>query len=167
MMLIPTLETLRYEGEPTVAALIEKPAPGVHVRVSRVDVLQGAGFAGDHARKSFWKGEDVPGRHVTAIAREVLDVLGTAWDVPGDNLVTSGVDLSRLKEGDRLRMGNVTLIRTAKPHRPCDLFARRTSEEARQAVLATGTRGALFEVESGGSLVTGQRVDVAPLITSP
>ncbi len=143
-----------------MAALIEKPAPGVHIRVSRVDVVEGVGFAGDHARKSYWKGEEVPGRHVTAIAREVLDVLGTAWDVPGDNLITAGVDLSRLKEGDRLRVGSVLLVRTAKSHRPCDLFARRTSEEARQAVLATGTRGALFEVASGGTLSTGQPVEV-------
>lgn len=148
-----------------MAALIEKPAPGVHVCASSVDVVEGVGFAGDHARKSYWKGKEVPGRHITAIAREVLDALGTAWDVPGDNLITSGVDLSRLKEGDRLRVGSVILVRTAEPHRPCDLFARRTSEDARQAVLATGTRGALFEVASGGSLRTGQPVEVVRIPT--
>jgi MOSC domain-containing protein YiiM len=160
MNLQSLLQSVRYDGDPTVAALIEKPAPGVHVRVSAVDVVSGVGFSGDHARKSHWKGKEVPGRHVTAIAREVMDVLGAAWDVPGDNLVTSGVDLSRLKEGDRLRIGRVSLIRTAKSHRPCDLFARRISEEARQAVLATNTRGALFVVESGGTMEVGQPVDV-------
>lgn len=160
MTLNSTLESLVYVGQPVVAALIEKPAPGVHVRVSTVGVVEGVGFSGDHARKSYWKGEEVPGRHVTAIAREVLDAIGVTWDVPGDNLITSGVDLSALKEGDRLRIGEVVLVRTAKPHRPCDLFARRTSEEARQAVLTTGTRGALFVVDTGGTLLTGQPVHV-------
>lgn len=154
------LESLVFDGEPVVAGLIEKPAPGVHVRVSTVHVVQDVGFAGDHARKSFWKGKEVPGRHVTAIAREVLDALGALWDVPGDNLITSGVDLSALKEGDLLRIGTVVLKRTAKPHRPCDLFARRISEEARQAVLASGTRGALFVVERGGELSSGQIIQL-------
>lgn len=160
MTMTSVLESLVYEGEPVVAALIEKPAPGVHVRASAVRVLDGVGFEGDHARKSFWKGKEVPGRHVTAMAQEVLDAIGAAWDVPGDNLITSGVDLSALKEGDRLRMGDVVLVRTAKPHRPCELFARRISEEARQAVLASGTRGALFVVEKGGTLSPGQIIQL-------
>jgi MOSC domain-containing protein YiiM len=153
------LSMLAFDAPPAVAALIEKPAPGVHARRSRVDVGRN-GFTGDHDRKSWWRGREVPGRDVTAMAAEVLDLLGLEADVPGDNLITRGVDLSGLREGDRLRIGGVVLRRSEKPHSPCDVFARRSSAAAMRAVAATDTRGALFVVEKEGSIQAGETIRV-------
>jgi len=153
------LSSLRFEAVPSVADLIEKSAPGVHARRDVVQVGAG-GFTGDHPRKSWWRGNEVPGRDVTAMTSEVLDILGVEMDVPGDNLITRGVDLGGLDAGDRLMIGNVVLCRSEKPHRPCDTFARRTFGEAMRAVAATDTRGALFVVEKPGTIRTGDPIRV-------
>lgn len=160
MSLKKQLAQLVFDGQAVVAALIEKPAPGVHAASEHVVVEAHSGFAGDHARKSWWKGEDIPGRHVTAMAAEVLDVLGVEAAVPGDNLITRGVDLSELQEGDQLQVGTVRLMRSVKPHKPCHLFAQRTSEEAKLAVAASNTRGALFTVDTGGDLRVGDVIRI-------
>lgn len=154
-----TLSALRFDAEPAVVDLVEKSAPGVHARRAEVDVTP-RGFAGDHPRKSWWRGEEVPGRDVTAITSEVLEALGVESDVPGDNLITRGVDLGQLQPGDRLMIGDVVLRRSGKPHRPCDVFARRTSREAMRAVAATDTRGALFVVEKPGRVRAGDSIRV-------
>lgn len=152
------LAALQYGAHPRVDALFEKPAPGVHAYVDNVSVESGKGVAGNHARVSWWKGQPVTGREVTAMAREVLAVLGAQAAVPGDNLITRDLDLRALREGDQLRVGTVVLERTAGMHRPCSLFARRISEEARKAVLATNTRGALFVVLQGGIIRVGDTI---------
>lgn len=154
-----TLSSLHFDAEPEVVDLIEKSAPGVHARRTAVEVGS-RGFTGDHSRKSWWRGKEVPGRDVTAITAEVLDALGIESDVPGDNLITRGVNLGRIEPGDRLMLGDVVLRRSAKPHRPCDVFARRTSIEAMRAVAVTDTRGALFVVEKPGLIRTGDPIRV-------
>lgn len=151
------LASVRFDAEPVVADLIEKTAPGVHARRHSVDVGP-RGFSGDHPRKSWWRGSEIPGRDVTAMAAEVLDVLSAGTDVPGDNLITLGVDLGAIEAGDRLMIGDVVLRRSLKPHSPCDVFARRTSPEAMRAVAATNTRGALFVVEKPGTISTGDAI---------
>lgn len=153
------LASLRFAAEPSVAHLIEKVAPGVHARRYVVQVGVG-GFAGDHPRKSWWRGKEVPGRDVTAMTSEALEVLGVDADVPGDNLITQGLDLGQLVAGDRLLIGDVVLRRTEKPHRPCDTFARRTTSAAMRAVAATDTRGALFVVEKPGAIHAGDPIRV-------
>ena len=135
----------------TVAMLVEKPAPGVHRVRQRVRVVPGVGFAGDHARKSFYRGKLVKGREVSAVSLEVLRTLGVDPFVVGDNLVTSGIDLAALGPGDQLQIGEVLLERSAVSHRPCTLFRNRTSSEA-FAVASQGYRGALFTVLQGGIL---------------
>ena len=70
----------------------------MHALVERARVEAGQGFVGDHAKKDWWKGERIPGREVTAIAREVLDALGAGPEVPGDNIITKGLDLKSLQE---------------------------------------------------------------------
>ena len=45
--LAAALSELDYDGPPTVAAVIEKTAPGVHTPVPVADVVVGRGFAGD------------------------------------------------------------------------------------------------------------------------
>jgi len=152
------LTQIVYDTPPRVHAVLEKPAPGVHVLVDEALMRPGTGFDGNHDRVSWWKGRPVEGREVTAMASEVLDVLNSRAVIPGDNLITRGLDLRVLRDGDRIRAGEVVLERTASIHKPCALFAARISEEARRAVLATQTRGALFVVREGGFVRTGDPI---------
>lgn len=153
------LGSLAYSGPSRLHTLIQKPAVGVHVRVDRAQVEVGLGLCGDHRKKDWWKGNRIPEREVTAVSREVLEALGASADVTGDNLIVEGMDLRVLKPGSLLRVGpSVVLQRAAKTHRPCDLFARRISEEARKAVLDLDLRGALFSVVLGGVLSCGDTI---------
>lgn len=162
--LLSRLSTLTYPGDAVIAAVIQKPAVGVHVRVSDAAVEAGLGFVGDHRKKDWWKGKRIPEREVTMIAAEVLDAFGTPLETPGDNLVVRGLDLRSLKPDQEVRIGSeVVLRRAVKDHRPCHLFARRISPEAREAVSEGGFRGALFAVVRGGTVHVGDPVHVEPL----
>jgi hypothetical protein len=152
--LVERLDALQYTGDGSIAFLIRKPAPGVHEPVDSQELIPGRGFADDHPRKSYWKGRDVPGREITAVGLEVLREMRLAPDVPGDNLVTSGIDLSALKPGDRLISGDVVLQRSDRTHRPCALFRSRAGDAVFEAA-ASGYRGALVVVVAGGRLEIG------------
>ena len=115
--LVATLSTIAWSMDGQVAGLIEKPEPGRHVPTQEVKVVEGFGFSGDHPRKSFWKGELIPGREVTAISSEVAAILGFDPEVAGDNLVTSRIDLSSLQPGSTIAVGSeVVLRRSLKLH---------------------------------------------------
>jgi len=152
------LTSLAYPGNPEVFALIEKTAVGIHANVPHSTVVEGLGFEGDHDNKDWWNGKRISEREVTAVSSEILEELGCGVAVTGDNIVTKGIDLSTLKAGDRLRIGNVVLRRAVKNHRPCSTFARRISDEARFAVSELNLRGALFAVESGGRIAPGDSI---------
>lgn len=138
--------------------LVETPVPGCHETRQAVSVVPGKGFAGDHSRKSFYRGALVPGREVTAVALEVLQVLGVDPVVVGDNLITEGIDLGALEPGDRLQIGEVVLVRSDRPHRPCTVFRDRTSPEAFAAISEARYRGTLFTVGCGGEIRQGDAI---------
>lgn len=135
-----------------VAMLVETPQPHRHAARSEVSVVEGKGFAGDNPQKSFYRGRYVPGREVSAMALEVLRVLGIDPIVVGDNLITEGFDLGTLVEGDLLSIGDVLLERSPRSHRPCRTFRARTSPEAFAVVSRNNYRGALFIVRKGGTI---------------
>ena len=153
------LVALRYSSNPAVAGLFETPEPGVHVERDSVQVVEGRGFTGDHAEKSFWRGAYVPGREVSACSIEVLLHIGAEPAAVGDNLITRGIDLQSLRPGQRLEIGDVLLARSDRPHRPCATFRDRTSEAAFE-LAAHGYRGALFIVLRGGTISTGDPIAV-------
>jgi MOSC domain-containing protein YiiM len=148
-----------FGDEGSVAYLVEKPEPGVHRGVERVTVEAGSGFVNDHPRKSYWKGNVIPGREVTAVSIETLRAMGASPDLPGDNLITRGIDLSALSAGDVLQIGEVTLRRSPADHKPCALFKTRLGDAAFRAA-ANGQRGALFSVEMGGEIQVGDAIQV-------
>jgi hypothetical protein len=153
------LDALDYDGEGRVHMLVATPEPHRHVTRKAVDVIPGRGLAADHDRKSFYKGAFVPGREVSAITKEVLDVLDIDPSVVGDNLITEGLDLAALEEGDRLRVGDtVVLERSDQPHRPCTVFRDRTSPEAFAAVSRDQHRGTLFVVRRPGTMHVGDPI---------
>lgn len=149
---IDKLVALDFSEESIVEGLVEKPGPGIHARRDSVVVEAGKGCTGDHSRKDYWKGERISGREVTMFAAEVAETLGFDPVVIGDNIICRGIDLSDLKMGDELQIGQVVLRRAEKDHRPCDLFARRVSQEAMEAVRETRMRGALFYVITSGTI---------------
>ena len=151
---VNALDLDRCRGE--VAMLVESPAPGRHAAREAVEVIPGKGFAGDYARKSFYKGKLVPGREVSAMSSEVLRVLGVDPLVVGDNLITAGLDLAALEPGEQVQAGAVRLVRSPRPHRPCTVFRERTSPEAFAVVSQDRHRGTLFTVEQGGTLHAGE-----------
>lgn len=158
--LLEQLAQLELGETGRVHRLVETPRPHRHAVREEVTAIPGRGFAGDHDRKSFYKGAFVPGREVSAMAIEVLRVLEVDPAVVGDNLFTEGVDLMALKAGDVLRVGAVLLERSRQPHRPCVAFRERTSPEAFAAVSQDHYRGALFVVRTPGPIRQGDPVRV-------
>ncbi len=156
--LVARLVALEFGRNGRVAHLVETPSPGTHLSRSSVQVIPGKGFAGDHERKSFYKGELVPGREVTAVSLEVLQVLGVDPIVVGDNLITEGFDLAALEPGDLVEAGGIILERSSREHRPCTVFRDRTSPEAFAAISREWFRGALFTVRQGGILRQGDPI---------
>lgn len=158
--LLTELDQVTWNGEGRVALLVETPTPHRHVVRKHVDVVPGKGFAGDHAKKSYYRGRYVPGREVSAMTREVLEVLDVEPSAVGDNLITEGVDLARLREGECMHVGDVLLERSTRAHRPCKTFRDRSSPEAFAVVSRHGYRGALFVVRTGGVIRQGDPIRV-------
>jgi hypothetical protein len=157
------LDALAWERPPRARLLVESPRSGERETCAEVKVVVGEGFAGDYERKDYYKGERVAGREVSAIAKEVTEVVGADPVVIGDNLVTEGVNLGALDPGDRLEVGDaVVLRRSERPHRPCTPFRERTSAEAFATVARADARGALFYVEQGGVIEAGDPIEVTP-----
>lgn len=158
MDLTNTLKSLHYSNKGRVVGLVEKPGPGIHASRRQVDVMAGKGCKGDHQLKDYWKGERISGREITMFSAEVGRALGVDPVVVGDNIISEGIDLSKLNAGDKLAVGEVILRRSEKNHRPCDLFEKRVSKAAREAVLENNMRGALFYVEKGGEIKVGDSI---------
>lgn len=157
--LLDELDGLNLGETGQVHQLVETPQPHRHAARETVRAIPGRGFAGDHARKSFYKGAFVPGREVSAIALEVLQVLEADPIAIGDNMITAGIDLRALAPGDGVQVGDdVVLERSCRPHNPCVAFRERTSPEAFAAVSQGGHRGVLFVVRRPGTLRTGDPI---------
>ncbi|MDR5709715.1 MAG: MOSC domain-containing protein [Armatimonadota bacterium] len=157
--LLEALEQRPFGRIGRVTHLVVSPRPGDHRLVEALELLPGVGPVGEYAAKQFWKGRRVPGREVSAVNAEFLELLGIAPEVPGDNLIVQGIRLCGLSPGTLLRAGVVRLRRTATPHRPCALFRSRTGELAFELALL-GWRGALFEVLDRGVVRVGDPVEV-------
>ena len=149
------LDALPLRDTGTIAHLITKPSPGEHTEVKAAELANGVGLTTDHQRKDCYLGKRVPGREVSAVSLDVLRVLGIDPRVVGDNLVVLGFDLAGLEPGDRVQAGEVVLVRSEVPHRPCPLFRQRTSPEAFHAIRHGRHRGALFYVAEGGTIRQG------------
>ena len=126
------LAALRYETVGYVEALVASPCPNEHCRVGSLRLIPGEGVEGEYPGKQWWQGRRVPGRQISAVNAEVLDALDIAPDVPGDNLVIRGIDLSLFEPGDVLRVGDALLVATPKRRTvPAAKLARRTSPSPR------------------------------------
>ncbi len=153
------LAALRYGTIGLVETLIVSPRMDEHVRVQTLDVLPESGPVGQYPGKQWWQGRRVPGRQIAAVNAEVLDALGIGHEVPGDNLIISGLDLALFAPGDALRVGDAILIATPTPHRPCRKLAQRTSLTCRAALAAGRLRGTLFDALRPATLAVGDAAE--------
>ena len=112
------LTALRFERVGFVEALFVSPQPDEHLPVPELRVVPETGVEGQYPGKQWWQGRRVPGRQISALNAEVLDVLEIDYSVPGDNLVIRGINLDQFRPGDTLRVGETLLTVTPTPHRP-------------------------------------------------
>ncbi len=153
------LAGLRYETVGIVEALVLTPTMDEHIPMTHLRVLPESGVEGQYPGKQWWRGKRVPGRQISAINAEVLDMLGISYDVPGDNLILRGLDLARFQPGDTLRIGDVLLTVTPTPHRPCAKFARRTSLTQMKAISGGRLRGIMLDARSPATICVGDPVE--------
>lgn len=139
------LASLRFESVGWVQQLIVSLKHDEHEARNEIRVVPEIGVEGDHHWKQWWQGKRVAGRQISAMCAEVLDALEVPYDVPGDNLIIRGFDLAALEPGDTLRVGAALLRATPTAHRPCSIFAARTSEEKKLAISVGRRRGILFD----------------------
>ena len=129
-------------------------------------ILPEIGVEGQYPGKQWWKGRRVPGRQISALNTEVLGALDIPWDVPGDNLIVSGIALAAFAPGDVLRVGDALLQVTETPHRPCAKFAHRTSQAKMQAISHGKFRGILLDALCPATIHVGDTVERL-LVTEP
>ncbi len=153
------LAALRYESVGFVEALTVSPRMDEHCRVESLRVVPEVGVAGQYPGKQWWQGRRIPGRQISAVNAEVLDVLEIPSDVPGDNLIIRGLDLAQFEPGEALRVGDAILLATHTPHRPCTKLAHRTSLTKKTALTAGRLRGTLFDAQRPATIQVGDVVE--------
>lgn len=153
------LSSLGYGTVGIVEALVLSPEPNCHHTVHSLRVLPNTGPEGQYPGKQWWRGELVPGRQISAVNAEVLDVLDIGYDVPGDNLIVRGLDLARFAPGETFRIGDALLTVTPTPHRPCAKLARRTSATKMKAISAGKFRGLMLDAREPVTLHVGDPVE--------
>lgn len=146
-----------WAGNLKRTAIDKRPVSG------RVDIsFQGA--AGDeHADTANHGGRD---QAVYAYAREELDLWSARLDRPlrdgrfGENLTTSGVEVSRALIGERWRVGTA-LLEVALPRTPCAVFRNWLDEEGWVKTFTAEARtGAYLRVLEEGQAAAGDALTV-------
>jgi MOSC domain-containing protein YiiM len=109
-------------------------------------------------------GED---QAVYAYAQEDADRFAAELgrDVPpglfGENVRTSGVDVSGAVIGERWRLGEKVLLEVTAPRTPCGTFERRMGIPGwRERFTERGAPGTYFRVIRAGDLVAGDPIEV-------
>ena len=153
------LDVLRYETIGLIEALVVSPCPDQHCLVSSIHVIPKIGVRDEYPGKQWWRGKRVPGRQISAINAEVLDVLEIPYDVPGDNMIIRGIDLARFQPGEAVRIGDAILIATQTPHRPCAKLAQRTNLTKMKAISSGQRRGTLFDAYRPATVCVGDAVE--------
>jgi MOSC domain-containing protein YiiM len=126
----------------------------------------GSGIVGDViGNRKLHGGDD---QAVYAYAREDLDTWAAHLDreltngMFGENLTTSGVDVTGAVIGERWRVGtDGVLLEVTSPRTPCKTFAARLGVDGWIKTFARGgTPGAYLRVIEPGTVSGGDRVDV-------
>ena len=160
----------REEGR--LEMVVRRPAENERETLTEARIEPGRGMVGDR-----WISEPKPSpeAEVTLMnARCVALLAGEVdrWPLAGDQLYVD-MDLSEehLPPGSRLRIGEVVLEVSAKPHTGCSKFSARFGSEALRFVnspvgRAARLRGLNAAVVEGGTVRVGDTVTKSPGSTS-
>jgi MOSC domain-containing protein YiiM len=126
----------------------------------------GSGLVGDSIGNSKFHGGD--DQAVYAYAREDLDVWQGQIDreitngMFGENVTTSGVDVTNAVIGERWRVGSGgLLLQVTRPRTPCKTFAMRMGIRGWIKTFTNGgTPGAYLRVLEPGPLAAGDEIEV-------
>ncbi len=147
----------------TVTAIVCRQATGVHEALERVCLSVNDGLPGDA-----WGRRTPPSveTQLTLMRTDVAELLAQPLTTAGDNfLVELDLAAANLPPGSRLRVGEAIVEVTAKPHLPCQKFARRFGLGAFQFVNTADARrrnlrGLHARVLTGGEVAAGSRIEV-------
>jgi len=150
-----------------VTGIDKRPADGpVEVRAPGPrSTGSGSGVAGDHILDTGHHGGD--DQAVYAYAREDLDEWGAALgrELPGgvfgENLTTSGLDVTGALIGERWRVGPEVLLEVSLPRIPCNTFAQWMAEQGWiRRFTERAVPGAYLRVLRPGEIRAGDPVEV-------
>lgn len=140
-------------------SIVYSPQPGSYNRhpLSQAQLLAGYGIEGDR------KGGN-PRRNLNILDQEMLAALATEGiptgpGVLGENLIVSGVAISSLAEGSRLRINQQTIIETMTLRVPC---YKLTALDAAMPGSVVGRVGVMARVLVGGAIHVGDPVTLLP-----
>ncbi len=141
-------------------------AEATPTRVNSVRAEPGRGLEGDryYARVGTYSEKGGPGREVTLIASEVIEVLEAEFGVklaPGEsrrNITTLGIDLNDYVDRE-LRVGEVVL-RGVRLCEPCDHLQKLVGQaNTTRSLLHRG--GLRCDIVSGGTIRVGDQITLA------
>jgi MOSC domain-containing protein YiiM len=154
----------------------QKPKTGIDKRPTEEPVVVrapgpmrsgfGSGLVGDVIGNQKLHGGD--DQAVYAYAREDLDAWETHLDreltngLFGENITTSGVDVSGALIGERWRIGtDGVLLEVTRPRTPCKTFAQRLGIRGWiRTFTHGGTPGAYFRVIGQGTIRAGDSIEI-------
>lgn len=155
--------------EGSVVSVALRPDTGVPKHLQTEITIGEEGVQGDfHAgpvNKHKKKGPPEPNhRMLTVVAKEALDSANRRLGIElgpgsiGENILVEGLgDLAALKEGDRLRAGDSTVLKVTGQNKPCATLSV-YHEDIVEAL--TGIRGVTAVVEATGVVRPGDNVRV-------
>ncbi|MEI2689399.1 MAG: MOSC domain-containing protein [Anaerolineae bacterium] len=140
-----------------LASIVFSPQPGSYNRhpVSQAMLVAGYGIEGDR------KGGN-PRRNLNILDQEMLAALAAegypaGFGVLGENLIVSGVAISSLAEGSRLRIGSQAEIEVVSLRKPC---YKLTALDPRMPDAAVARVGVMARVVESGVICVGDAVVV-------
>jgi len=135
-----------------VVALQSSPTKGQRGAIDRATLTEGAGLDGDRHAK--------PGsrRALLVMEQEVLDRLDLRPGMVMEQITVRGVDLHRLQQGTRLRIGDTTLEIAAL----CDPCERMEAIRPGLQKELIGRRGRFVRVVHGGAIAVGDAIEGEP-----
>ncbi|MEU7579603.1 MOSC domain-containing protein [Streptomyces sp. NPDC041068] len=159
-------KALEYTPVPTNTGIDKRPVQGpVRVAAPGAKGVGGSGLAGDTICSLRHHGGD--DQAVYAYAREDLDAWERTLDRPltpgvfGENLTTSGVDVSGAKIGERWRVGPDLLLEVTSARIPCRKFQEHLGEKAwMKRFTQQGAPGAYLRVIEPGEIRAGDTIEV-------
>jgi len=151
---IPMQETA-MSGQ--LASIVYSPQPGSFNRHPLPEAMLLAGYGIDGDRKG-----GHPNRNLNVMDQEMLATLAaegypTGPGVLGENLIVSGVQISSLAEGSRLRIGLEAVIEVVRLREPC---YKLTALDARMPESVVQRVGVMARVVENGVIRVGDSVGV-------